>query len=399
MPLDPRIALQAQTVDLGGLGDKVLQGLALRQANLDQEQRRKLLDVQTRKAETELSEYEKGAKTRETESFTERELAAAKSLSIAATRVKPLLDAGDIEGAKAQLLQRKARLDEEGIDSSDTQELLGMLEQDPKSALTTVDKTIEFGTRMGFLKSAPEQFVEVKDDKGKVVAQKSTTTGKIVEDPRAPKTGRGDYFTSVQTAKGNLVFDNRRGVYIDPVTRQEVRQPVIASQSDPTLQGAITGAKEGAKHQTQAAFDLPRVEQITAQAISDIDKLRGHEGLKYITGAYSLSPVFPNTPQASADALARQIQGQTFLQAYQQLKGGGQITEVEGQKAEAAVARLQRAQSTEDYQGALDDLKSILNNSLERARKQAGQETKPSGPTETFTTGPIGGGFKLLGRE
>lgn len=153
MALDPRISLQAQTVDLGGVGDRVLQGLALRQANLDSQQRRKLVDLQTKKAETELSEFERNASTREAESFTERELAAAKSLSVAATRVKPLLDAGDVEGAKSLLLNRKTRLDEEGIDSSDTQELLGMLDQDPKSALNTVDKTIEFGTRLGFLKA------------------------------------------------------------------------------------------------------------------------------------------------------------------------------------------------------------------------------------------------------
>lgn len=380
MPINPNIPLSVQTPDIGG---GIMQFVQMKNAQEDRVARQKLIDLQTQKAQTELDEHKKGAKTRQIESLTQRELAAAKSLALAATRVKPLLDAGNVEGAKALMMQRKARLDEEGIDSSDTQEFLGILEKDPKAALDTVDKTIAFGTRLGFLKEAPEQFAEVKDAKGNIVAQKSSTTGKVVEDPRAPKTGRGDYFTSVQTAKGNLVFDNRRGVYIDPVTRKEVRQPVIASQSDPSLQGAITGAKEGAKHTAQAEFDLPRVEQITAQAISDIDKLRGHDGLKYITGAYSLSPVFPNTPQASADALARQIQGQTFLQAYQQLKGGGQITEVEGQKAEAAVARLQRAQSTEDYQGALDDLKSILKNSLGRARKQAGQQQ-----TETASTQP-----------
>ena len=35
-----------------------------------------------------------------------------------------------------------------------------------------------------------------------------------------------------------------------------------------------------------------------------------------------------------------QIRGKNFLTAYQQLKGGGAITEIEGTKAEAAQARL-----------------------------------------------------------
>ncbi|MDB6179341.1 hypothetical protein PAF17_17785 [Paracoccus sp. Z330] len=52
----------------------------------------------------------------------------------------------------------------------------------------------------------------------------------------------------------------------------------------------------------------------------------------------------------------QQAQGQTFLEAFESLKRGGQITEVEGKKVGVAMARLNRAQATDAYQDALNDL-------------------------------------------
>jgi hypothetical protein len=133
--------------------------------------------------------------------------------------------------------------------------------------------------------------------------------------------------------------------------------------------GTETGQSTG-----KAVFDLPRVEGNVTQAVEDIDKLIKHPGLSSITGIRSKIPIIPGTAQAGADALAKQIQGQTFLQAYNSLKGGGAITEAEGTKAEAAIARLSRAQDTEEYVDALEDLKKVLDRGLKKARKQAGKD-------------------------
>jgi hypothetical protein len=134
----------------------------------------------------------------------------------------------------------------------------------------------------------------------------------------------------------------------------------------------------------KAEFDLPRVESNAQLAMADIDKLIKHPGRKWITGASSVAPIVPGTPQADADALAKKIQGQTFLQAFQSLKGGGAITEIEGQKAEQAIAALSRAQTDEAYVAALNDLKGVLDRGVQKARKQAtmgksNQETDPLG--------------------
>lgn len=66
-----------------------------------------------------------------------------------------------------------------------------------------------------------------------------------------------------------------------------------------------------------------------------------------------------------------QIKGGVFLQAFNALKGGGQITELEGQKAEAAMARLGTSQSLEDYQEALNELRFYID--IGRRRKMGEQ--------------------------
>lgn len=157
-----------------------------------------------------------------------------------------------------------------------------------------------------------------------------------------------------------------------------------------TIAGAEAGAKTAAETQTKAAADFPRIQQNTTEALGIINELKNHPGLEYITGLYSKAPIVPGTPQAAADALAQQVQGQTFLQAYQTLKGGGQITEVEGKKAEAAIARLSRAQSTNDYKGALGALESVLKLGLERAKKQGAQQTSAPPQQAPTATGPNG---------
>lgn len=63
-----------------------------------------------------------------------------------------------------------------------------------------------------------------------------------------------------------------------------------------------------------------------------------------------------------------QLKGQTFLNAYERLKGGGVITEIEGQKAESALARLSQAQDPADFRKALQDLKEVVMVGLERSK-------------------------------
>lgn len=141
--------------------------------------------------------------------------------------------------------------------------------------------------------------------------------------------------------------------------------------ADAAAAGAKTTATETAQADVAAQSALPKVEGQADSMIGSIDQLLASPGLPYITGLYSKAPIVPNTPQAAADALAKQLEGQSFLQAFESLKGAGQITEIEGQKATAAMGRLQRAQSLRDYRIALQELRGIVDSARNRARSRA----------------------------
>ena len=159
---------------------------------------------------------------------------------------------------------------------------------------------------------------------------------------------------------------------VDPSLNVTLSPEADASAAAAQRAGAEAAATTTGKATAERQIDLPRLEQNASQSIKIIDDLKAHPGLPYITGLYSKAPIIPDTDQAAADALARQIAGATFLEAYNTLKGGGQITETEGTKAQEAIGRLSRAQSTEDYTAALDELRGVLSNGLDRARRQAG---------------------------
>ena len=66
-----------------------------------------------------------------------------------------------------------------------------------------------------------------------------------------------------------------------------------------------------------------------------------------------------------------QLEGQVFLEARDMLRGGGQITDFEGRRAQAALSRIgQRGVSEEAYRQALTELDQVFANSEARALGQ-----------------------------
>src|SRR5688572_4656828 len=179
---------------------------------------------------------------------------------------------------------------------------------------------------------------------------------------------------SVQDVAGGraIVDPGQRlgGSVVNPITTAEQETAAAAERARQTAEASAAGGVTG-KYGAEAIENLGTVEQKAQQAIDVLGQLKSHKGLPFITGAYSLAPIVPGTDQAAADALAKQVEGQAFLQAFETLKGGGQITQVEGEKATQAMARLARAQKTEDYKKAVDELLQIASRGLERARQKA----------------------------
>lgn len=147
--------------------------------------------------------------------------------------------------------------------------------------------------------------------------------------------------------------------------------------------GVFTGQSpteaKRAEAATQAGIDLPAVQATASQALNLIDQIKKHPGLDARTGLRSLIPAIPGTPGADFDALNAQLGGKVFLEAYTYLRGTGAISEIEGTKAENAIARLDKAQTKEGYLNALNDLRAVIADGAKRAQQKAGQgSTKPA---------------------
>lgn len=171
--------------------------------------------------------------------------------------------------------------------------------------------------------------------------------------------------------------------------------PVSAAALDPTLQGQIAGAKaQGAatgKGQAEREMGAPAALAKVDEMERSIDNILNHPGLPSAVGWQGGLPVIPGTSQADFVTAAQQLEGQAFLQAFESLKGGGQITEVEGAKATQAIGRMSRSQSETEYKKSLQDLKEVLSRARERVQKGAGVQ----GPAATQPA-PAGGGRPSL---
>lgn len=141
--------------------------------------------------------------------------------------------------------------------------------------------------------------------------------------------------------------------------------------------GSAIGKSEGV-----AQFNLPAVEEQTRKIVRSIDDLVADPHLENMTG---FSGYLPNVTSDARRVQSRmdQLQGQTFLQGFEALKGGGVITDLEGQKAEESLNRLRMAtQGTQDYiDAALEfrkDVVALANLARQKAQGGYGSELPPS---------------------
>ena len=153
-----------------------------------------------------------------------------------------------------------------------------------------------------------------------------------------------------------------------PVTPETVgsSEREIAKQ---TKIGESIGKRTGS-----AITDLPQILATANDSLATIDNVLKHPGL---AGATGLSGVInpanfvPGTEEHDFALASKQLTGQAFLQAFESLKGGGQITETEGDKAQNAIAQLSRKQSTPQYRTAVRTLRDIIVRAKDRAEDAA----------------------------
>ncbi len=163
----------------------------------------------------------------------------------------------------------------------------------------------------------------------------------------------------VDTGTGTQIIDKATGL---PV--RDVAKDLAGAEREKAIGDA----------QGKATADLPRVSDNAALALKTINDIRNHPGKAYGTGVAGVLPGIPGTQQRGFVNLVDQAKGKTFLEAFNSLRGGGQITENEGAKATQALARLDRAQTPQDFEASLKDLEEVINLGLSRAKKATGRK-------------------------
>ena len=136
---------------------------------------------------------------------------------------------------------------------------------------------------------------------------------------------------------------------------------------------SVSKNKELGKGSGEAAVSLQTAEDSYAYMTDVVSRLINHPGLKGVVGVPSVLGLThaPGTPEADFRALQAQVAGGVFLRAFQDLKGGGHITEIEGNQAKESLARMSAAQTQEGFKTAMNEYLAILDKGIKAHRQKA----------------------------
>lgn len=188
------------------------------------------------------------------------------------------------------------------------------------------------------------------------------------------------YYQFLPGADGYLVGNARTGQIVPGMVGGERAVP---GALDPALQGQLAGSKAAGKMAgeagAEAQINLPQTIATADQTLGIVQDIIDHPGLPGAVGAKNAASLFgvldepiAGTPSADFVARLKQLEGKQFLQAFESLKGGGQITEMEGKRATDAIAAMQRSQSEEQFRKSAREFMDVVRAAKDRAMARAG---------------------------
>jgi len=220
-------------------------------------------------------------------------------------------------------------------------------------------------------KLGSDKFAQIVKDRA---AQQITVRGQNIQ---AQTTRRGQDIQAQTTRRGQDITEQRERdlALAENQAAAKARGKVIAEnkvEAERALPGAIATAeqtltlidemigdarvsKDGKK------WEVPKGGRDPAEGFTDYVGL-GFPGERFLEGSDA----------ASYERRQLQIEGKTFLEAFESLRGGGAITEVEGAKGQQAISRMNKAQSEVEYVKAARELQEVVRKGVERARAKAG---------------------------
>ena len=178
-------------------------------------------------------------------------------------------------------------------------------------------------------------------------------------------------------------------------------EPIPGGPADPTViearQAATTRGTKMAETQAKALASVPQVidsAKILEEGISGLignttidakgnikyDKnALPHPGFETAVGA-SVSKALPQwavpyegTDRAGFEKRFEQVKGGAFMDAYNTLRGGGAITEKEGEKGTTALNRMNLATNEKEFIQAANEFRAIVQRGVQRAKEMSGK--------------------------
>ncbi len=267
---------------------------------------------------------------------------------------------GNVQGAWQLALQREAAAQKQ---------------QAPTDLASTYQGRVQIGTEQGLTGNDLATYA---------------LTGKMVGGNQTSRSGVGP------PVFGQSLKDPNKFVPFEPTTEGVLVNLVDPNDApsnynfDPRIAAGqrATGTAD-AKNAAAARAMLPGAQQmlaITDKAVNSLRNDTAGQGEQFgnILGIpQQMLPAFPGTEKANFRNMLSQGAGQAFLQARAVLKGGGQITDYEGGKAEAAFSRMQAAANSGDatsFNAALDDFQQAVHDGYAKLVAAAQGQYAAGGP-------------------
>jgi hypothetical protein len=166
-----------------------------------------------------------------------------------------------------------------------------------------------------------------------------------------------------------------------PLNEMSEESTIRQKGSEQAIESAGAGTTVTAKSRAQRVEALPSREDDARRVIRTINDVINHPGFEISTGATapigSLLAMVPGSPFGARDWRAKygELKGQQFLEAYQNLRGTGSISEKEGSKAEQAVAALSDPGISEsEFKRNSELLKNDVKRRIDTERKSLGMK-------------------------
>lgn len=263
-----------------------------------------------------------------------------------------------------------------------------------------------------------KSFIKGLDDKGQPTYYTGYSTGevsptgvtpaeKLMQINQGSQIGLANPYTGeIQRAVGvgmapgeaaRLAQSERHFGQSQDLARQNafLQQEKLRLELDPEYQARkaelIAQGRERGQIQAKAKADLPNAIMQGEQTIQLVDDLLQHPGFSVSVGKSaplgSLQSYIPGTQAASFDIALKQLKGKQFLEAFESLKGGGQITQIEGEKATQAMSRMEKANTETEFIKASREFQDIIRRGVNRAKMRAGGQAESVQEPASFSDG------------